>query len=245
MNKYYYRRLWVMRLLLKKIVIIGTTGSGKTTFLKQLPGPFKGSEVERKASLETKADETFNVVHKGQFENSTTTVGINMKSILFITTKANQFTLYALEKGKLPIPPEDIDLVFPVVVFDTAGQERFRFMQEIGLKGADGVIIFADGSNMSSLEKVADFLQMIKAEEIRKGTEIPTMIFVNKSDLRQKGTYIGKGAVTRWLPESEGNIFETTIYDMETFLLPIREFLYKLDGFPITVEQLAPLIKLA
>ena len=43
----------MFRRFLRKIVIIGTTGSGKTTFLQALVGPFKGTEVQRDLSKES------------------------------------------------------------------------------------------------------------------------------------------------------------------------------------------------
>ena len=227
---------------LKKIVIVGTTGSGKTTFLKHLPGVFKGAEVERKVSIEEKVENTFTPLESSQFANSTTTVGINSKSVLFLTSRANVFSVHPLNSnGELPFPLNEIDSLFPVVVFDTAGQERFRFMQEIGLKGADGVIIFADGSNMSSLEKVADYLLMIENEEKRLDRSIPKIIFINKKDLESRGLYIGKAAVRRWLPDPSIKLYETTIFDFETFLMPFREFLNDVDGFPISVDKIATL----
>jgi len=227
---------------IKKIVIVGTTGSGKTSFLKLLPGVFKGSEVQRKVSVEEKVDDTFTPLESDQFQNSTTTIGINTKSVLFLTSRSNVFTVHELRSnGGLPYSQEEIDSLYPVVVFDTAGQERFKFMQEIGLKGAHGVIIFADGSNMSSIEKVADYLLMVQEEEQRVGRRIPTVVFINKKDLESKGLFIGKDAVRRWLPDPSIKLYETTIYDFDSFMLPLREFLHELDGFPLDINSFTAL----
>ncbi|MDH5404333.1 MAG: hypothetical protein OEY49_17675, partial [Candidatus Heimdallarchaeota archaeon] len=82
---------------IKKITLIGTTGSGKTTFLKNLVGEFKGAEVNRQVSFEDKvALSTFDVVDRNQFENSTTTVSMNVKNVMFLVNRVNQFLYFPL-----------------------------------------------------------------------------------------------------------------------------------------------------
>ena len=81
--------------MLRKIVILGTTGSGKTTFMKNLVGDFDGAEVERRIVIEeAQIINTFTPISDTQFENSTTTVSMNVKSVLFLTTRTNQFHSY-------------------------------------------------------------------------------------------------------------------------------------------------------
>ncbi|MCE7735899.1 MAG: GTP-binding protein [Candidatus Heimdallarchaeota archaeon] len=226
------------RSMLRKIVILGTTGSGKTTFMKNLVGDFDGAEVERRIVIEeAQIINTFTPISNTQFENSTTTVSMNVKSVLFLTTRTNQFHFFPMD-NQLELAQEDLDSVYPTVLFDTAGQERFSFMQEIGLNGADGVFIFADGTNIGSVERVSQFIEMIREEEIKKNKTIPIIVFVNKKDLESRGIYVGAASLTRWITDEDVKIYETTNVDLETFMIPIRLFLNELEGFPIDASQI-------
>lgn len=219
--------------MLKKLVILGTTGSGKTTFMKNLVGDFDGAEVARRVVIEeAQIINTFSPVANGQFEDSTTTVSMNVKSILFLTTRTNQFRYFQMT-NELELDKENLDSVYPTVLFDTAGQERFSFMQEIGLNGADGVFIFADGTNIASVERVSQFITMIREEEVKKNKKIPTVVFVNKKDLESRGIYVGASSLSRWITDTDVKIYETTNTDIESFMTPIRVFLNELEGFPI------------
>ena len=222
---------------IKKITLIGTTGSGKTTFLKNLVGEFKGAEVNRQVSFEDKvALSTFDVVDRNQFENSTTTVSMNVKNVMFLVNRVNQFLYFPLINNTIDYDIEEIDCVYPCTIFDTAGQERFEFMREIGIDGTDGVIIFADGTNIASIERVRTFIDLTRIEEKASGKSIPITVFVNKKDLEHKGIYIGKSTLERWLDESI-SIEETTNTDMNSFLYALRNFLSSLDDFPIDVNR--------
>lgn len=226
---------------LKKLVLLGTTGSGKTTFLKNLLGvmdeEFDGAEVPRNVELEkSQMENTFSPMFDQDYINSTTTVSMNVKGILFLITKTNEFEYYPLEKDKLPRDNSEIDCLFPVVIFDPAGQERLSFMQDISLEGADGVFIFADGSNIQSVERISQFLNMVHEEEEKRNKKIEYTVFVNKKDLESKGIYVGASSVERWLTGVE--ITETTNYNMDTFMLPIRNFLTRMEDFPITIEKM-------
>jgi small GTP-binding protein len=224
--------------MLRKIVILGTTGSGKTTFMKNLVGDFDGAEVERRVVIEeAQIINTFTPIADDQFENSTTTVSMNVKSVLFLTTRTNQFHFLPMD-NQMNFIQEDLDSVYPTVLFDTAGQERFSFMQEIGLNGADGVFIFADGTNIASVERVSQFITMIREEERKKQKVIPIIVFVNKKDLESRGVYVGASSLTRWITDKDVRIFETTNTDLETFMIPIRLFLNEVEGFPIDASQI-------
>lgn len=224
--------------MLRKIVILGTTGSGKTTFMKNLVGDFDGAEVKRQIVIEeAQIINTFSPIDSGQFEDSTTTVSMNVKSVLFLTTRTNQFHFFPMD-NPLELAQDELDSVYPTVLFDTAGQERFSFMQEIGLNGADGVFIFADGTNIGSVERVSQFIEMIREEERKKNKSIPIIVFVNKKDLESRGIYVGAASLIRWITDVDVKIYETTNTDLETFMIPIRLFLNELEGFPIDASQI-------
>lgn len=226
------------RSMLRKIVILGTTGSGKTTFMKNLVGDFDGAEVKRQIVIEeAQIINTFSPIDSGQFEDSTTTVSMNVKSVLFLTTRTNQFHFFPMD-NPLELAQDELDSVYPTVLFDTAGQERFSFMQEIGLNGADGVFIFADGTNIGSVERVSQFIEMIREEERKKNKSIPVIVFVNKKDLESRGIYVGAASLIRWITDVDVKIYETTNTDLETFMIPIRLFLNELEGFPIDASQI-------
>ncbi len=228
-----------LKRFLRKIVIIGTTGSGKTTFLQALVGPFKGTEVQRDLSKEQSTEKYFTPIKSDHFKDSTTTVSMNVKPINFIVTSANYFKFFPMDSaGELPIPIEEIDSIFPVVIIDTAGQERFSFMPEISLKGAHGVIIMADGTNVSSIDQVAAYISMVKKQEAEEDRFIPTIVFVNKSDLRDQGIYVGSEILERWLSGQDIQTYETSSIDIDSFLLPLRIFLHKIKGLPITMDDI-------
>ncbi|MDH5402518.1 MAG: hypothetical protein OEZ01_07615 [Candidatus Heimdallarchaeota archaeon] len=230
-----------MAKFLRKVVILGTTGSGKTTFFKNLisaGNDFLGGEVQRKVKLEESIlENTFTTIDKNIYQNSTTTISFNVKLMLFVVTKTNYFHYFPLTSNELPIDEEDIDAIYPTLIIDNAGQERFDFMTDISLDGADGVIIFSDGTNIQSVERISVYLDMVKKLEGKNNTEIPVLIFINKKDLEHKGIYVGMDSITRWIDSSEINIYETSNLDMESFILPLRIFLNQIHGFPLTLKQ--------
>lgn len=69
-----------------------------------------------------------------------------------------------------------------LVFFDTAGQERFRFMWNMWIKGSDIILIQYDVSDSSSAEKLEEFYYT--AREIC--SDIPIILIGNKIDLERK-----------------------------------------------------------
>ncbi|MEA2069700.1 MAG: GTP-binding protein [Asgard group archaeon] len=212
---------------LLKVSIVGTSGSGKTTFLKSLFGDFfVVSDVERKQSLEKKANLTYTPLDPN--EVSTTTVSLNQLGAMVLFTKSNQLEIHEISKGVDNLLERDnIDYFMTFSIFDTAGQERFEFMADICMKGSDAIILFADGTNVSSIEYLNNYIEKIRKEEERTDKKIPAIVFLNKSDLSEKGQYLGAD-FARTAIRNEYEVFETTVTDPECFKLPLRVLVNKI-----------------
>ncbi len=213
---------------LLKITVLGTSGSGKTSFLRTLFGDqFIVSDVKRMDYLENKANLTYTPI---DVEESTTTVSLNQLGAMVIFTKSNRFEILELNDGvDYLLSRDDIDYFMTFSIFDTAGQERFEFMADICLKGSDAVILLADGTNVSSIEYLNVYIEKIMREEQRSGKEIPVIVFMNKADLAEKGIYIGADFV-RTAIRNEFDVFETSIKDPESFILPLRILVAKINA---------------
>lgn len=225
---------------MRKLVLLGTSGSGKTTFLKNLAGNAFNSKSEVTRNVEAEEFQqynTFTPIDKSMFQDSTTTVSINTEPILFYTTKTNEFGYQVLKSSNGQLPRDDIDNLYPTIIYDPAGQERFSFMQEIGLKGADAVFIFADGSNVQSIERISHYVNMVQEASETQGKGISITIFVNKKDLESRGLFIGIDSVRRWIKDESVLITPTSNLEPDTFNIPLRNLLDRLPGFPIPVEK--------
>ncbi|MCE7748987.1 MAG: GTP-binding protein [Candidatus Heimdallarchaeota archaeon] len=211
-------------LVMKKITILGTTGSGKTTFLEALFGNIEKNDVARRIFREIGDNLDFTPLKYNNFTSSTTTISLNVVNSVLILTRFNKVILKKYDQVET-YDYESIDSAFQVIFNDPAGQERFDFMQEIALKGSDLVIIMADGTNISSLEKILHYLEMVQMEEVRKQRKIPVLIFINKSDLRGKGIYLGKEVAERVVFSSiidrELVFYETSNLDANCYELPL------------------------
>ncbi|MHA1827288.1 MAG: Rab family GTPase [Candidatus Heimdallarchaeaceae archaeon] len=211
-------------LILKKITILGTTGSGKTTFLQALFGDFEKNDVARKVFKEVSSNLDFTPLKYNDFTQSTTTISLNVVNSVIVLTRFNKVIVKKFEDLET-IDFESIDEAYQVIFNDPAGQERFNFMQEIAIKGADLAIIMADGTNITSLEKVVHYLDMVKMEELRKNRTIPVLVFINKADLRGKGIYLGKEVAERIVFSSivdrEIVFYETSNYNISSYEMPL------------------------
>ncbi|NHK32668.1 MAG: GTP-binding protein [Asgard group archaeon] len=216
----------ISRLL--KITVLGTSGSGKTSFLKTLFGSdFISSDVKRMDYLENKANLTYTPI---DVEESTTTVSLNQLGAMIIFTRSNRFEIFEINDGvDNVLSRDDIDYFMTFSFFDTAGQERFEFMADICLKGSDAIILLCDGTNVSSIEYLNLYIEKIKREECRSGKNIPVIIFMNKLDLYEKGLFLGAD-FARIATRNEYDVFETTIKDPETFHLPLRILVDKIKS---------------
>ena len=211
-------------LTVKKITILGTTGSGKTTLLETLFGDIEKNDVARQVFKEVSNNLDFTPLKYNDFTNSTTTISLNVVNSVIVLTRFNKVIVKKFKDFET-IDYESIDEAFNVVFNDPAGQERFDFMQDIAIKGADLVVIMADGTNISSMEKITHFLSMVSMEEQRKQRKIPVIVFVNKSDLKEKGIYLGQDVAERIVFSSvvdrEIVFYETSNLDAKCYEIPL------------------------
>ena len=188
-----------------KISIVGSTGSGKTAFMKKVLGDLFSaqSDVTRRSSTENQVDSThtwFRVGKKKTETQSTTTLSINSAGILLVRTLFNSIEFHATSAVDEIISRDDIEEIYKLNFFDNAGQERFDFMPEITMRGSDAVIIIVDGTNMSSVEKINYFLELVNIEQDRTNKlKIPIIVLLNKADLMDHGCYIGLESIKHML----------------------------------------------
>ena len=211
-------------LILKKLTILGTTGSGKTTFLEALFGDIERNDVARRVFREVSSNLDFTPLKYNNFTDSSTTISLNVVNSVIVLTRFNKVILRKYQDLDT-IDFESIDEAFQVIFNDPAGQDRFDFMQEIAVKGANLVVIMADGTNISSMEKILHYVSLVNLEEQKTGRKIPILVFINKSDLREKGVYLGKEIAERIVYNSvvdrEILFYETTNLDARCYEMPL------------------------
>ena len=213
-----------------KIGIVGATGSGKTTFLKMILGEhFNPIAEEKRCHIdEEKSTLTYTIIDKNLLsENSTTTVSMNLASVLLIVTTFNTLEFLPLIRANEIASRTDVDYFWQVLFVDTAGQERFDFIPEIAVPGSDGAILFADGTNVSSMGKLTYYINLIRSEEQRRGETVPIAIFLNKSDLQH--IYGGVDSLSRVIEINDLLVYETSINNPECFMIPLRLLLSVLE----------------
>jgi len=214
-----------------KITIIGSTGSGKTTLLKTIVDfSTKGIEQPRQHHLEEKHDLSYTLVDRAlRKKEAYTTVSFNAVGTIILQTTFNTIEIIPMEDHTNLYERTDIATLWAILFYDTAGQVRFDFMPEICVRGADGVMVFADGSSTTSVERIRHYLDLVEEEAARTKKKIPICIFVNKADLRNKGLFIGAPYAKMVVgPKYADCVYETIGITGEGINEPFRELLHAL-----------------
>jgi small GTP-binding protein len=116
----------------------------------------------------------FRKLSTGQFtETNISTIGVEKKT----------FFIDILNKKK---QQENVS----VILFDTAGQEKFRAITKNYFRGSDGILLIYDITEKNSFEQVEAWIDSIK-ESIGKEAESKYIIFLigNKLDLINQEGY--------------------------------------------------------
>ena len=205
-----------------KINVVGSTGSGKTAFMKCILGDLfqAQSEATRRTGAENKFDNTHTWFRIGKKETeetpSTTTLSMNTAGILLVRTLFNSIEFHSAKEKDIEdiLMRDDIEEIYKLNFFDNAGQERFDFMPDITMRGSDAVIIIVDGTNMSSISKIQYYLELIQQEEHRKDQSVPIIILLNKSDLIEHGCYIGLENIKNMI-NVQADFYQTSVVTRE------------------------------
>ncbi|MFX1512702.1 MAG: GTPase domain-containing protein [Promethearchaeota archaeon] len=208
-----------------RICIVGSTGSGKTSFLKMLLGSLfePMGERKRRHTKETQTGSTYTILDPKLLDKeSTTTVSLNVADILLLVTKYNTIEWFAPADVNEVLLREDIESLFHLLWIDSPGQERFDFMPQIVIPGSDAGIIFADGTNVESVVKLSYYIRLLRDEERKRDKPMPIAIFLNKKDL--EGIYLGLEMVKNMFKseKEEDFLFETSVLEEEGFEGPLR-----------------------
>jgi len=229
----------ILKTQMKKLILAGPTGAGKTTIFTSI-FPFKSellSEVKRNIKKEQASELAFSVIDEDEFKNSTTTVSFNVTTIVACINRANKMTIHEL-KNPTFLLDDEYDFILPLQIIDIAGQDRFFFMVDTMVRGTSGAIYVADGTNITSVNNLPKYIDAVRAEGIRRDTTIPGIVFVHKSDLRERSMYVGKEVAESALPP-EYQIFETTVKDPDTITIPLRMLIMDMFDDFLNTEKLA------
>ncbi|MCK4973033.1 MAG: hypothetical protein KAS52_06900, partial [Candidatus Heimdallarchaeota archaeon] len=101
-------------LIKKKITVLGTTGSGKTSFLEALFGDFEKNDVARRVFKEVGNNLDFTPIKYNNFSQSTTTISLNVVNSVIILTRFNKIILKKFNDFDT-IDFESIDDAFQVI----------------------------------------------------------------------------------------------------------------------------------
>jgi len=183
------------------------------------------ADVKRYHQKEAQVGSTYTIIDKKFLdETATTTVSFNIADMILMVTTHNFVEWFPSVTIKEILDRTDLESLWHLIWMDTAGQERFDFMSEITIPGADAVIIFADGTNVESVVKNSYYVRLIRAEEKKTDRTMPIAIFLNKKDLAKKGVFLGVDIVRGMVSFEfdEYLIYETSVKEREGFNEPIR-----------------------
>ena len=86
-----------------------------------------------------------------------------------------------IRKKRLEINSYDID----IIIYDTAGQERFRSLTKMFYKGSDGILLGFDLTNKDTFNKVNYWIGQIEDNK-NKDYPISLVLFGNKCDKKEQ-----------------------------------------------------------
>ena len=110
------------------------------------------------------------------------------KSSLISRYVNNKFEINIMGTAGLDIKKKVINIndeQVKICIFDTAGQERFRYIAKNQMKNADGILIIYDVTDRKSFNGAIKWLESIKNEKNELKFRTNCVVIGNKIDLNQ------------------------------------------------------------
>ena len=109
-----------------------------------------------------------------------------------------QNSLSTIGAGFFPHTMTIDDTEIDMMLWDTAGEERFQSVAPSLLHGANGMILVFDITNESSFEALQTYLNIfLESAEYDPTKSLPILLLGNKADQQERP--ISEGKINRWL----------------------------------------------
>ena len=97
------------------------------------------------------------------------------------------------------------DTVVTLMIWDTAGDERFKAVTPSLLHGANGYVLVYDLTSPQSFQLLHSYLEMIR-QNTDTASGIPILVMGNKKDVNEN--MVSKDEVANWMKENGLELFE-------------------------------------
>lgn len=112
---------------------------------------------------------------------------------------------------KLKIIKNGIETRLKLLLWDFAGEKRFRFLLNDYVKGADAIIVAFDLSRPKTLYRFADWMDVLSAVRSNKKKNALMFLIGTKKDLfEEKGSIVDYEFVKEWMEENKIEKFVET-----------------------------------
>ena len=142
-------------------------------------------------------------------------VGKTTLILRYITGKFNTGTQLTIGTDffvkKLKMTRNGIETRLKLLLWDFAGEKRFRFLLNDYVKGADAIIVAFDLSRPKTLYRFADWMDVLSAVRNNKKKNALMFLIGTKKDLfEEKGSIVDYEFVKEWMEENKIEKFVET-----------------------------------
>lgn len=92
---------------------------------------------------------------------------------------------------KIKHTDKNYDNFLTLLLWDFAGQERFRFILKDYTRGAEGVVLAFELTRMATLQRLYNWIEILKEGGVWGNPSVKFFLVGTKKDLIEKGTYPG------------------------------------------------------
>ncbi len=177
-----------------KVVFAGPSGAGKTTMIRCLDPDSQSTEVNR---FVYGSDDDVVASMSNMAMEATSTIDFDFTTLLFVRTTTGGYEFLVGDSiNEEKLKEVEAEKTWYLHMFGTPGQERFSALREWVEKGADGVLLLLDSTDLKFLTFLSDYYTDLRS---RIGKQSPVVVCANKQDLAscidplELQTWLGEG----------------------------------------------------